>query len=211
MRRFAVLRLAIAVGVIFAWSALHGQDRCSGQAAKRVNPAKAGKEVPKDEKDLDAPYVPTPQDVVEKMLVLAKVKKEDLLYDLGCGDGRILVTAAKTYGCKAIGVDLDPRRVREAKQHARIERVDHLVTVHKKDLFTFDFHDADVVALYLYAELNERLIPEFEKLKPGTRIVSHSFEIPGIKPARTAQVKSRDGIDRTLYLYVTPLKKKKDK
>jgi precorrin-6B methylase 2 len=178
-----------------------------GKPRKTGRSAKVGKEEPKDEKNRDVPFVPTPQDVVEKMLALAKVQKTDLLYDLGCGDGRIVITAAKDFGCKAIGVEIDPRCIKQAKQTARIERVDNLVTIKKQDLFTVDLTDADVVALYLHPDLNAKLIPQLEKMKPGSRIVSHQYDMPGVKPTRTVRVLCKDGFERTIYLWVTPLKK----
>lgn len=175
--------------------------------AQPRNDGKAGKV--KDEKNADVPFVPTPQDVVEKMLALAKVQKSDVVYDLGCGDGRIVITAAKTYGCKAIGVEIDSRCIKQARQTARIERVDHLVSIRKQDLFTVDLADADVVALYLHPDLNAKLIPQLEKMKPGSRIVSHQYDMPGVKPTRMVRVQCKDGFERTIYLWTTPLKKEK--
>jgi outer membrane protein assembly factor BamB len=156
----------------------------------------------------DAIFVPTPQDVVEKMLDLAMVKKTDLVLDLGCGDGRIVVTAAKKYGCKAAGYDLDPECVKLARAKVQEEKVDKLVTIENKDLFTLDLTQADVVALYLLPRLNTKLIPQLEKLKPGARIVSHQFAMEGVRPDRTVRVVSgEDGVEHTLYLWIAPLKK----
>jgi len=156
----------------------------------------------------DAIFVPTPQDVVEKMLELAAVKKSDRVYDLGCGDGRIVVTAAKKYGCHAVGVDLDPVCVKLARGYVQNEKLERLVTIEQKDLFTVDLTQADVIALYLLPRLNVKLLPQLAKLKPGARIVSHEFPIAGIRPDRIVRYRSReDGVEHALYLWTAPLKK----
>jgi precorrin-6B methylase 2/LEA14-like dessication related protein len=158
---------------------------------------------------VDVIYVPTPQDVVDKMLELAQVKQNDLVYDLGCGDGRIVVTAAKKYGCRAIGFDIDPRRVEESLQNVRKNNVEHLVEIEQKDIFTLDLSDADVITLFLLSSLNARLIPQLEKLKPGSRIVSHNFAMDAIKPDKVVTMFSNeDQFEHTIYLWTTPLKKK---
>ena len=153
----------------------------------------------------DAVFVPTPQDVVEKMLELAKVKKEDLVYDLGCGDGRIVVTAARKCGCKAVGYDINPQCVRWSRENVRKHRVSHLVTIEQRDVLTLDLRKSDVITLYLPRELNARLIPQLRKLKPGSRIVAHDYEIPGISPDKVVTYRSKAGFEHTLYLWVTPL------
>ena len=161
-----------------------------------------------ESKTPDVIYVPTPQPVVDKMLPLAKVKKTDLVYDLGCGDGRIVVTAAKKYGVKAIGFDVDPLRVSEARQNVIKNGVEHLVTIEQKDIFTVDLSPANVVTLYLLPALNVRLIPQLEKLKPGSRIVSHDFDMEGVTPQKHLTLEV-DGESRSheVYLWTTPLKK----
>lgn len=160
----------------------------------------------------DVVYVPTPQKVVDKMLKIAEVKKEDLVYDLGCGDGRIVITAAKEYGCKGIGYDIDPERVEESKENVEKNGVGDLVTIKQADIFTLDLSDADVITLYLLPSLNVKLIPQLEKLKDGCRIVSHDFDMEGVTPDQVITVTpSDDGVDRehTIYLWTTPLKKEK--
>jgi precorrin-6B methylase 2 len=169
-----------------------------------------------DKKDKDRPpdvvFVPTPQDVVEKMLEVAKVKKTDVVYDLGCGDGRIVVTAAKKYGCKAFGFDVDPVRVKESLENVKKNKVGELVTIQKKDIFTLDLSKANVVTLYLLSDLNVKLIPQLKKLPPGSRIVSHAFPMRGVKPDQIVKVKSSEGgFERTIYLWTTPLKFEKEK
>ena len=150
--------------------------------------------------------MPTPQHVVDIMLGLANVKEDDLVYDLGCGDGRIVVTAAKKYGCTAVGVDIDPERVRESRANAKAAQAGDLVTITQEDLFDIDFSEADVVALYLFPEHIVALIPQLEKLKPGSRIVSHDAPMKGVIPDYTIQIEG-GGILSMVYMWTTPLKK----
>ena len=160
----------------------------------------------------DILYVPTPQKVVDKMLELAEVKKDDLVYDLGCGDGRIVVTAAKRYGCKAVGYDIDPERVEESLGNVEKNEVGHLVRIEQKDIFTLDLSKANVITLYLLPSLNVKLIPQLEKLKPGSRIVSHDFRMKGVKPDKVVKLTSNeDGSEHKVFLWTSPLKKRKTK
>lgn len=127
---------------------------------------------------LDVPYVPTPQPVVERMLSIAQVKKGDVLYDLGSGDGRIVITAAKHYGARGIGIDLDPERIKEARENARKAGVSRQVQFVAGDLFKTDLSDANVVTLYLLNSINRKLRPQlWRQLKVGTRVVSHAFDM----------------------------------
>ncbi len=157
----------------------------------------------------DVIYVPTPQEVVDKMLELAEVKKSDLVYDLGCGDGRIVVTAAKKYGCKAVGYDIAPKRIKESRANVKENNVGDLVRIEQRDIFTLDLSKANVITLYLLPELNVKLIPQLEKLKPGSRIVSHDFDMRGVKPDKVVEVTTSDQSwnEHTIYLWTTPLKK----
>jgi SAM-dependent methyltransferase len=151
----------------------------------------------------DVPYVPTPMPVVEEMLKLAKVTKNDVVYDLGCGDGRIVITAAERHGAKGIGVDIDPQRIRESNENAEKAGVTDLVTFHVRDLFTMDFRDASVVMLYLLPDINVKLRPMlFEQLRPGTRIVSHDFDMREWEPDQTVKVDAAR--THTLYYWVIP-------
>lgn len=148
----------------------------------------------------DVIFVPTPQPVVDAMLKMAGVKKGDVLYDLGSGDGRIPVTAAKTYGVRGTGIDINPERIAEANANAKAAGVTNLVTFKNEDLFETDFKDATVVTLYLLPTLNEKLRPKLvSELKPGTRIVSHAFLMGDWKPEREQDV---DG--RMIYMWTVP-------
>jgi precorrin-6B methylase 2 len=174
-------------------------------AAKK--PEEATKRPEQMTKRPDVVYVPTPQPVVDKMLELAKVTKDDLVYDLGCGDGRIVVTAAKKYGCKAFGFDVDPRRIKDSSENVEKNGVGGLVTIEQRDIFTLDLSEVNVVTLYLLPSLNVKLIPQLEKLKPGARIVSHDFDMQGVTPDQVVEITTDNGISHTIYLWTTPLKR----
>lgn len=169
-----------------------------------------------DKGEPDVIFLPTPQKVVEKMLELAKVEKKDLVYDLGCGDGRIPITAARKYGCKAKGFDIDPERIKDSMASLKKEKKDvqDLVTIERKNIFNLDLSDANVVTLYLLPTLNVKLVPQLKKLKAGSRIVSHAFDMRGYKPDKkeTVTVKDDDGNERSfdIYLWTIPLKAEKD-
>src|SRR3712207_6628624 len=139
---------------------------------------------PKGVREPDVIYVPTPQEVVDRMLQLADVRPGEIVYDLGCGDGRIPVTAAKRYGVRAWGFDINPVRVRESLDNVKRNQVEELVTIKQQDIFDLDLSKADVVTLYLLPQLNVKLIPQLDKLKPGCRIVSHDFNMEGVRPKR---------------------------
>jgi len=152
----------------------------------------------------DVIYVPTPHEVVDDMLRLANVKKGDILYDLGSGDGRIAIAAAKKFGIKAIGIDIDPERIREANENARKAGVTSLVEFRQEDLFKADFSEATVVTLYLLPDLNVKLRPRlWEELQPGTRIVSHQFDMGTWKPEKRLESNGR-----VVYFWTIPTKKK---
>ncbi len=150
-------------------------------------------------KELDVPYVPTRQSVVDAMLELADIGEGDVHFDLGCGDGRIVISAAKK-GAIATGIDLDPRRIKEANENAKSAGLEDKVTFIEGDLFDFDFSQADVLTLYLLSEVNLRLRPKIlNELKPGTRIVSHAFDMGDWEPDKKIVV---DG--STLYFWTVP-------
>jgi SAM-dependent methyltransferase len=179
-------------------------------AAPEKQEAPAKEEEPKFIRTPDVVYVPTPYDVVAKMLEVAGVKKGDVVYDLGCGDGRIVVAAAKKYGVKAVGYDINPERIKEARANVKQNKVEHLAKIEQKDIFTLDLSKASVITLYLLPRLNVKLIPQLEKLKPGSRIVSHDFDMEGVTPDKVINYTSKEDQTRhTIYLWTTPLKKEK--
>jgi Methyltransferase domain len=186
-----------------------GTREVTGQKTSPMRARRGAGQATETTREPDVIYVPTPQEVVDKMLDMAHVTKDDLVYDLGCGDGRIVVTAAKKYGCKAVGFDIDPRRIRESRANVKKNNVSDLVQIEQKDIFTLDLSKASVITLYLLPELNVRLIPQLEKLKPGSRIVSHDFDMRGIKPDKVVEVTTSDQTwnEHTIYFWTTPLKK----
>jgi hypothetical protein len=153
----------------------------------------------------DVVYVPTPQVVVDRMLAIAKVNRKDVLYDLGSGDGRIPITAARKFGIRATGIDIDPQRITEANANAKAAGVTDRVRFLNQDLFQSKFSDATVVTLYLLPQLNVKLRPQLlSQLKPGTRIVSHAFDMGEWKPDRTEQVQVDGGEASTIYFWTVP-------
>ncbi|HEV8341546.1 MAG TPA: methyltransferase domain-containing protein [Candidatus Binatia bacterium] len=148
------------------------------------------------------PYVPTPQDVVERMLELAQVKKGDVVYDLGSGDGRIVITAAKKYGVKAIGFEIDPERIKESRENIKKEGVGNLVEIREQDIRTVDLSPATVLTMYLLPEVNLMVRPNiWKQMKPGSRVVSHDFDMADWKPAKEVHIKDKSGWDHTLYFW----------
>ena len=151
-----------------------------------------------------APYVPTPQEVVDRMLQLAAVQKSDVVYDLGCGDGRIPITAARVFGARGVGVDIDPQRIAEANANAKQAGVSHLVSFRLQDAMTTDLREATVVTLYLLSASNLKLRPILTKqLRPGARIVSHSFSMGDWQAEKVDTFTDTSGNRRTLYLWTT--------
>ena len=154
-------------------------------------------------KPLDVPYVPTHETIVEAMLEVAKVGKNDILYDLGSGDGRIVVTAAKKYGTRGTGIDLDPVRIAEANENAKKAGVTHLVKFIQGDIFDATFSDATVVTMYLLPDVNLKLRPKILALKPGTRIVSHNYDMGDWKPLRSLNINVSD-TPHQVYFWTVP-------
>jgi SAM-dependent methyltransferase len=156
----------------------------------------------------DVIYVPTPYEVVDKMFEMADVRKGEVVYDLGCGDGRIPVMAAKKFGVRAYGWDIDPTRVKEALENVDKGNVKNLVTIKLGDIFELDLSGADVITLYLLPALNVKLMPQLDKLKPGCRIVSHDFNMEGVRPKREIVfTPPGGGRDHRIFLWVTPLER----
>ncbi|HEY3305402.1 MAG TPA: class I SAM-dependent methyltransferase [Candidatus Binatia bacterium] len=154
------------------------------------------------------PFVPSPMIVVDRMLQLAEVRKDDVIYDLGCGDGRILITAAKRYGARGVGVDMNPLLVDEARRKAAEEGVSHLVEFRAGDGLQVDISAATVVTLYMYKWFNNEMRPKLQRLKPGSRVVAHDYDIDDWKPTKIETVdvsadpsSSEYHGTRTLYLW----------
>lgn len=182
MKRFGRVSLVVAVAVIF-----------SSAVAVKIPQAQEGKIVP---------YVPTPQAVVDRMLELAEVKKGDVVYDLGSGDGRIVVTAAKKYGVKAIGFEIDPQRIKESHENIKKAGVENLVEIRQQDIRTVDLSAATVLTMYLLPEVNLMIRPNiWKQMKPGSRVVSHDFDMGDWKPLKTEHIKDDSSWDHTLYLW----------
>jgi len=181
---------------------LHGAAGLAGLALAPglVLPAMARQPLP------TVPYVSTPQDIVDRMLSMAQVGKQDVVYDLGCGDGRIVISAARRFGARGVGIDLDPERIREANANARLARVQERVRFRQADLFRTDFSPATVVMLYLLFEVNLQLMPRlWRQLQVGARVVSHDFHMGAQWPPEQI-VRVRD---KTLYAWtITPEQKR---
>jgi SAM-dependent methyltransferase len=184
----AVLQLSISNTMCLAQSATSsGQGLVGGSLIRTV------------------PYVPTPQDIVDKMLDLAKVTRDDVVYDLGSGDGRIVITAAQKYGAHAVGIEINPDLYRQSSSRLKELRLEDRARIVYEDMFEVSIRPATVVTLYLLSSANEKLRPKLEKeLHSGTRIVSHDFQIPGWDPEKVVEVISRNGIPHKLYLYIRP-------
>jgi precorrin-6B methylase 2 len=160
---------------------------------------------PAPSKTLDVPYLPTDEEIVKVMLDVAQVTKDDVLYDLGSGDGRIPITAAIRFGTRGVGIDLDPARVAEAKANALRAGVADRVRFIEADIFEADFKEATVVTLYLLQEVNLRLRPKLlADLKPGTRIVSHNYDMGDWKPDKAVRVDFPFGSSHMVYFWVVP-------
>ena len=157
-----------------------------------------------EKKPLDVPYVPTHESLVDEMLRMAKVGRNDVLYDLGSGDGRIVITAAQRFGTRGVGYDLDPERVSEARENARRAGVTDKVRFEQQDIFTAKIADATVITMYLLPDVNLRLRPKLlAELKPGTRIVSHNYDLGDWQPIQRKEM-DVTGINHTLFLWVVP-------
>jgi ubiquinone/menaquinone biosynthesis C-methylase UbiE len=169
-------------------------------AAALAAPGPARSQWPYDERSL-APFVPSPQEVVDKMLEMAGVKKDDMVYDLGCGDGRIIITAAQKFGAHATGVELDPELFKKTQEHIHRLKLDGQVKVIHGNLLDIDLSPATVVTLYLLTASNSKVKPNLEKyLRPGARVVSHDFEVKGWTPVKVEKI-TQNSRTHTIYLY----------
>jgi SAM-dependent methyltransferase len=200
LRRFVCVVAILLVGVAWAADGPAVLRAASAVVTPLAGSAGQAQAATAQKRTPDVIFVPTPTEVVEAMLKAAKVTKNDVVYDLGCGDGRIVITAAKEYGARGIGIDIDPQRIAEARANAEKAGITDRVKFLEQDLFETDFHEATVVTLYLLPSLNLKLRPKLLKeLKPGTRIVSHAFDMGDWKPEQEIDV---DG--RTVYLWTVP-------
>ena len=182
---------------------------CSHLVIALLSIAVLGAQNPQPKRQPDVPYVPTTEAAVQEMLKLAGVKKSDVVYDLGCGDGRIVIAAAKNYGARGVGIDINPARIAEAKENARAAGVEKLVRFEENDLFLADIHEATVVTLFLLPQINLKLRPKLlQDLKPGTRIVSNTFDMDDWKAEKEVTVGGDDAdyepLSRKLYLWTVP-------
>jgi SAM-dependent methyltransferase len=178
---------------------------CTGLSPAQAQAPSASEQADTTEKG--APYVPTPEHVVRRMLNLANVSSDDVVYDLGSGDGRMVILAAKEFGARGVGVEIDPQLVQKARRRARQAGVSHLVDFRQGDLFDTDLGDATVVTLYLWPDMNNRLRPKLRReLDPGDRVVSHSFDIDGWSPDTTVTLEggAMGGIPKTLFRWTLP-------
>ena len=206
MLRLRLTAIAVLAAIVVAAcaTAQHSQATQTPAEVKPQPQATPAAQQPKELKK-DVPYVPTPQNVVDEMLTLANVTKDDVVYDLGCGDGRLVITAVKKFGAKrGFGVDIDPQRIEESNANAKAAGVTDRVTFAVQDLFQTDFKEATVVTLYLLPQVNLKLRPKLlSDLRPGARVVSHSFDMGDWKPDKTLSV--NPGGQR-LYLWTIPAK-----
>ncbi len=189
---------------------------CAHPSAPGAAPPPAATEAPQTEfpplLDIDDParepdvvFWPTPPSVVDKLLAELRVTKDDLVYDLGSGDGRIVIAAAKQYGARGVGFEIDAKLVEESRQKAREAGVEHLVTFERKDIFTLDLTPATVITLYILPGMIERMLPQLERVRPGTRIVSHNFPMRGVEPDRVVNA-DEPGRAHSLLFWTAPLK-----
>ncbi len=190
-----ILAITTAAGVWWVGQRLIRQSEMLGTVEDRVG--------------LDAPFITSPDPVVDKMVEMAGLKPGDVALDLGCGDGRIIITAAKKTGCRGIGYDIDPQRVAEARANVKLHGVEHLVEIHELDIFKADLSEADAVLMYVLPWMTRKLLPQLRQMKPGARIVSHQFmlgEELELKPAETIPLQLKgDSSSHYVHRWTTPL------
>ena len=200
-RLFAILAIGIIGSgvVVCAWLVGSRYDR----QVKKLGKVQ-------DRVGLNAPFITSPDAVVDQMVEMADLKVGDVAYDLGCGDGRIIITAAMKTGCRGIGCDLDPERIAEARRNAKLHGVEHLVEFRQQDIFTVDLSEADAVLMYLLPWMTRKLIPQFRQMQPGSRIISHQFDLgdePELKPEKSVPIRvANDTSSHFVHRWRAPLK-----
>lgn len=195
LRRIDIGRLAVLLAVLVVFGPCH---KLLAQEQTELTPEyEATHDV--------VPYVPTPMKVAERMLELAKVTRKDVVYDLGSGDGRIVILAAQKFGAHAVGIELDPERYEKSSARIRELGLSSRAKILHEDMFKANIHEATVVTLYLLTSVNEDIRPMLEKqLRPGTRVVSHDFPMIGWTAEETEEIKVEDGSEHKIFLYVRP-------
>lgn len=209
--KFPQLKFWLILGVFLCIAC--GENRITEEAKnKNANTASRvtaeANTSPTETVKLDVPYVPTHQTIVDEMLAMAKVGKDDILYDLGSGDGRIPITAAQRFGTRGVGIDLNPVRVKEANENAEKAKVTDKVKFIEGDIFKQDFSEATVLTLYLLPEVNLKLRPKILEMKPGTRVVSHNYHMEDWEAESTKELKTPDGEIHYIYFWRVPEPKK---
>jgi Methyltransferase domain len=198
------LMVLLAVVSISCGSAGHSSQQSTPPTSITPSPVASPTPNASAERPLDVPYVPTPTSVVDRMLSMAKVNKDDLLYDLGSGDGRIVITAAREYGARGVGYDLNPERIKESNENARKAGVAKRVRFTQQDLFDADLSGATVVTLYLLPDVNLKLRPKLlRELRPGTRVVSHNYHMGDWRPEEVAEIDVK-GTKHYVYFWIVP-------
>jgi len=199
-------RWTVLVGTMILGAAVYGTVKLYDYADPENMDPTPGKR-PK----INAPFITTPDQIINKMIEVAEISDKHLVYDLGCGDGRIVISAAVQRGCRGVGFDIDPVRVAEAQANAIAHGVEHLVTIQEQDIFNVDLSQADVLVMYLLPWMLRDLKPSFDRCRPGTRIVSHDFEIENVEANETVEVFVTPTLRHYVRLYITPLKELPEK
>ena len=199
-----ILRVLIilVLGMLFVGAGLYGRARLTDYADPiHLDPTPLPR-VPKN-----APFIKSADSVVDAMVELGNITDQDMVYDLGCGDGKIVITAAVQTGCRGIGFDIDLERVAEANENVKLHEVEKLVTIKQEDVFLVDLREANVIVMYLLPWMIQKLVAQFDQCPPGTRIVSHDFKIENVKEEKMIKVAVEGNSEHYVFLYVTPLKK----
>jgi SAM-dependent methyltransferase len=190
-RRLTGILSAISVVFVVAIAGFYWRANYLAELTKQSS-------VAPDRIGLNAPFITSSDPVVEKMIELAELTPDDVAYDLGCGDGRIIIAAAQKTGCRGVGFDIDPQRVAEARENVKQHGVGHLVEIREQDVFTVDMREADVALFYLLPWMTKKLIPQFQRMKPGSRLISHEFglgDIKAIPPEKSVAVDIPERLD----------------